>query len=117
MFLNVFLYTQDRETIGFEEAIKKNTVKPKFAEYMASTSTFHSILDFASSMGANIVKPEQTVIEAKELYAEAKTDYLQLDYEIARGRMDQALEIVTEAMEEATEAKDRALIWIFISNG
>lgn len=41
--------------------------------------------------------------------------HLELDYEQARSKIDDALVVITDAMDEATDAKDRALVWIHVS--
>jgi O-glycosyl hydrolase len=66
-------------------------------------------------MAANTAKAEETLTEAGSIKEEAEADYLDMEYESAQERMEEALVLVSEAMDEATAAKDRALLWIYVS--
>jgi len=115
MFLNVCYYTRGEDPMIFDEALSRITVKSYFSSYRDSVSMFQNIVDFVSNMGANTAQAEETLTEAGSIKEEAEADYLDMEYESAQERMEEALVLASEAMDEATAAKDRALLWIYVS--
>ena len=114
IFLNICLYTGNGETLSFEEAVAKRSVKFKYAYFRDSASMFRSIVDFVSKVGANTVQAESMLSEAQQMRVDADMDCLEKRYEDAEEKMERALELVGEAMDEAQRAKDRALVWIYL---
>ena len=114
-FLNICYYTMGRGILEFDELLNMRMVKSQFSFYRDSSSMFQSIVDFVSKVGANTAEGEMMLLEGDEIRAEAETDYLQGEYEGAKTKMEEALEIATQAMDEAIKAKDRALTWIYLS--
>lgn len=115
MFLNVCLYTRGLDTLKLDESLRKLSVKSSFSDYRDSVSMFQSIVYFVSRVGANTAAAESILLEAQELYARAQGYYLERDYIEAESDMAEALVVVSNAMDEDTRAKERALTWIYVS--
>jgi hypothetical protein len=115
IFLNICFYTGGRETLSFEEAVDKRSVKFKFAYYRDSTSLFRNIVDFVSKVGANTNEAESVLLKANRVKAQAEIESLEQRYEEAGEKMEEALQLIDQAMDEAQRAKDTALFWIYIA--
>jgi hypothetical protein len=115
MFLNICYHTRGEETLTFDEALRMMAVKSSFSDYGNSVAMFHNIVDFVFRVGANTEDAESVLTEGDALHGEAMGDYLDRDYEAAEEKMDRALTVAANAMKEATEAKNRALSWIYLS--
>lgn len=115
IFLNICTHTISGKTLTLEEAVDKRSVKTQFAYFRDSASLFQSIVDFVSKVGANTIQAEATLSEGNKVKAEAEEDYLERRYEEASEKMEGALLLVDQAMDEAQRAKDSALFWIYVS--
>ncbi len=115
MFLIVCLYTRGLDTLKIDESLRKVSVKSSSSDYRDSVSMFQSIVDFVVRVGANRPAAERILLEAQELYTTAQGDYLERDYIEAKSDMAEALVVVSNAMDEATRAKERALTWTYVS--
>lgn len=115
IFLNVCIYTISGETLLFEEAVNKRSVKTQLMVFRESASMFHSIVDFVSKVGANTNEAESLLSEGHRVRTEAETDYLEHRYGEASEKMAEALALANRAMDEASRAKDRALTWVYVS--
>jgi len=115
IFYNVCTYTINGEIFSFDEAVNKRSVKTKFSYFHESASMFHGIVNFVSKFGAKTIQAESILKEGNEAKTEAEMDYLERRYVEAEGKMDDAIDLVNEAMDEARRAKDDALFWIYVS--
>jgi hypothetical protein len=115
IFHNVCTYTINGEILSFDEAVGKRSVKTKFSYFHDSASMFHSIIDFVSEFGANTIEAESVLAEGNQVKTRAEWDYLERRYAEAGDKMENAVKLVNEAMDEARRAKDTALFWIYIS--
>jgi len=115
IFLNVCFYSTGREVLSFDEGVYKRSVKTQFSYFRESASMFRSIIDFVTKVGANTNQAESVLSEAVRVNSEAEMDYLERRYEEAGERMEKALQLVNQAMDEAKLAKGRALFWIYLS--
>jgi hypothetical protein len=115
IFLNICYYSSGWETLSFEEAVDKLSVKTKFAYFRDSASMSQDIIDFVSKVGANTIQAETILFQANLVKSEAEIDYIERRYEEAADKMEDASQFVDQAMDEAFLAKDRALFWIYLS--
>ena len=115
IFLNVCFYSSGREILSFEEGVHKRSVKSQFSYFRESASMFRGIIDFVTRLGAVPNQAESTLSQANLAKSEAEMDYLERRYEEAGEKMEQALQLVNQAMDEAKLAKERALFWIYLS--
>ncbi len=115
MFLNLCYHTKGMETMNYDDALMKISVKSSFSDYRNSLSMFHNIVDFVSRVGANTASADDVILEGQERYHQAENFYLDGNYDQADAKMADALMVISEAMDRATRAKDRALTWIYIS--
>ncbi len=115
IFLNICYYSGPGDPLTFDEALNMRLVKSQFSFYRSSTSMFQSVVDFVSNVGANTARAERILMGGNAIRDDAELDYLMGEYDSAKEKMDEALGIVAEAMEEAAAAKDRALFWVYVS--
>lgn len=114
IFLNICYYNSGSEMFSFEEAMQKRSVKTQLSYFHDTTSMFQSIVDFVFLVGGNTFQAESIMLEANEAKSEADRDYLEQRYGEAGDKMETALQLVDEAMDEAQRAKDSALLWIYV---
>jgi hypothetical protein len=112
---NIFYYNSGSEMFSFEEAVQKRSVKTQFSYFRDTSSMFQSIVDFVSLVGGNTFQAESIMSEAEQTKSEADLDYLEQIYGEAGQKMVRALQLGCDAMDEAQRAKDRALVWIYVS--
>jgi hypothetical protein len=115
VFLNIWLYSSTGETLSIEEAVDKRSVKTMFFTFRDSASMFQDVVDFVSKVGANTVQAESILSDAARVKAEAEIDCLERRYDLAEEKMDQALQLIGQAMDEAQLAKKLALVWIYVT--
>jgi hypothetical protein len=115
VFLNIFYHSSGKEILSFEEGVTKRSVKTQFSYFRDSASLFQSIVDFVSKVGANTVQAESILGKANQAKSGAETDYLERRYGEAGDKMQDALQLVERAMDEAQQAKDSALFWVYVS--
>jgi hypothetical protein len=65
--------------------------------------------------GANTRPLENELREIDKMRREAMDAYIQQDYESVLGIIDEARERLDDAVDMAMELKDRALLWIYIT--
>jgi hypothetical protein len=115
IFLNICFYSSGWDTLSFEEAMDKLSMKTKFAYFRDTASMSHDIIDFVSKVGADTVRAESILSQANQAKSEAEIDYIKRRYGESAEKMEEAIEIAKQAMEEAFLAKDRALFWIYLA--
>ncbi len=115
IFLSMCYYTIRGDVMQFHEALQKLAVKNLFLVYRETASMFHRMADFVDKFGANTAEAEGIFLEGDAIRNEAEVYYLNMEYEAAGARMEDALGTARLAMEGANRAKDRALLWIYIS--
>jgi hypothetical protein len=115
IFLNICFHSSGRETLSFEEAVGKLSLKTKFSYFKDTASMSQDIIDFVSKVGANTVRAESILSQANQAKSKGEIDYLERRYEEAAEKMEEASQLVDQAIDEAFLAKDRALFWIYVS--
>ena len=71
-------------------------------------------MDFADKMGASITVPESTVKKANGKLAEARSFFIERKMDEAAMAMQQALDLLDKTGEEAIEARNSAMMWVFL---
>lgn len=114
IFLNVCFYTLEWETFSLDEAVNARHVKVQLSHFQDFASMFQSISDFVSRVGANTNQAQSTLREGFAVRDQAEAYYLEQRYDEARDMMEEALGLANQAMDEAKDAKDSALLWIYV---
>jgi hypothetical protein len=73
-----------------------------------------STMDFADRFGANIRPMEIRLEELTEMKGAADRHFIDQEYEEAAAALDTSLIELEQVVREAIDAKDRALVWIFV---
>jgi len=115
MYRNIHYFSSGSEMFSFEEAMEIRSVKMQYSYFRDTSSMFQSIVDFVSLVGGNTFQAESIMLEANQAKSEADLDYLEQRYGEADEKMERALQLGRDAMDEAQRAKDRALVWIYVS--
>ncbi len=114
-FLIICYYSSGRDIPKFDQILNMKRVRSQFIHFREVESMFQGVVNFVSKVGANTMESEEILLEAQILRSEAELDYLEGAYQSADNTVEEALDMVNLAMDEAMEAKDRALTWIYIS--
>jgi len=115
VFLSMCYHTSGGGLLEFDESLSMKMVKSQFGLFRDLSMMFHNIIDFVSKVGANTANAEVALQSAIEVREEAELDYLAREYESAETMITEAIDMANLAMDEAVDAKDRALMWIYIS--
>lgn len=85
-------------------------------------NTFHykrtyliSAMDFADKFGANLASMGEELVELLDEKQHADTQYIRQELEESYGAMLVLIESLDSLTQDVLDAKDRALVWIFIS--
>jgi hypothetical protein len=98
-----------------EDVVELHRLRTKFTDYASNTGFIYSLLDFIEKFGASTAPIVQSLEEISDTTREAKQFYLEQDFGPASVAMDGAIAEVTALREEALELKDRALVWIYVT--
>jgi len=110
--INVALFTAGEPVPkSVEEVHKVRAILRAFSE---DKSFLYSVIDFAEKFGANTRNIEEEIREAEDAHRDAQELYMSYEFIDAASRANQAVRIVEDALDEAIEAKDRALLWVFM---
>lgn len=115
IFLGMCYYSGRGEILHFDEALGKLLVKELFTVYRESASLFHRMADFVDKFGANTNEAEGILLRADGMRDEAEIHYLSMEYDSAEAGMEDAISVARDAIAEANRAKDRALLWVYLS--
>ena len=86
-----------------------------FGEYAERSSTVYSIFAFVEKFGGRFNKLYRRVDEVADIKASADLAYLNGEYEECLALMARAKTQQKSIMQEAMEAKDRALFWVYVT--
>lgn len=112
MVINLLIYTYDGNP-PTDYAVVHN-LRLSFETYNSGRSIALSLMDFADKMGATVRVPEMTVAEANEKLAEARQLFLEREMDQAARTMEQAQDLLGEAGEQAIEARNSVMMWVFM---
>ena len=113
LFVNILLHVTGRPM--FEDVIVIHDVKENFKEYRIRKGNLISVMDFAYRFGANLVSIEDEIdrIENEKLQADGL--YLQGSYGESSSIISQTVDDLRAAFERTIVMKDRALLYVYIS--
>lgn len=89
-------------------------LRRKLTGLYSSRSFTVSVLDFAEKFGANLRKAEVELKKSEDLRKEMIKLYIQGEYETSLSTLDDALSSIKVAADLAIEAKDQALVWVYV---
>ena len=112
MVINLLIYTHDGNP-PTDYAVVHN-LRLSFETFNSARSIALSLMDFADKMGATVRAPEMTVAEANEKLAEARQFFLEREMGEAARAVEEALELLDEAGEQAVEARNSVMMWVFV---
>ncbi len=88
--------------------------RTRLSTFFGTRSYAISVIDFAEKFGANLRKAEATLKEADDLRKEVIQLYVRGEYEDSLVILDEAVELITEVSNLALDAKDEALVWVYV---
>jgi uncharacterized membrane protein len=91
-----------------------HTLRGKMSQYSLEKGMVLSLIDFADTFGANTHQLGAKLGEADALRQGVDRLWIEEDFQACLPAMDEALDSLEAVMEEAVNAKDRALLWVYI---
>ncbi len=91
-----------------------HTLRGKMSQYSLEKGMVLSLIDFADTFGANTHQLGAKLGEADDLRQGVDRLWIEEDFQACLPAMDEALDSLEAVMEEAVNAKDRALLWVYI---
>jgi len=92
-----------------------HSVRTALLEYREERSLLLSLADFMGKFGATTAPIERRLAELDGMKAEADHLYTEQDYEAVLSKMDELSASLKELGREAVRLKERALMWVFLS--
>ncbi len=89
-------------------------LRRKLTGLYSSRSFTMSVLDFAEKFGANLNKAEAELKKSEDLRKEMIKLYVHGDYDSSLSTLDEALSSIKVAADLAIDAKDQALVWVYV---
>ncbi len=112
VFMNMLFYSTGRELPN--DILKVHTVRQGLINYEEAKSWVLSVVDFADRFGANTGKLYNEIAAADDIRAEARTVYVQQEYDQALSLVEDARDYLDGIAEHALRLKDRALMWTYL---
>ena len=91
-----------------------HTLRGKMSQYSLEKGMVLSLIDFADTFGANTHQLGAKLGEADALRQGVDRLWIEEDFQACLPAMDEALDSLEAVMDEAVNAKDRALLWVYI---
>jgi len=113
MVLAEMMFATDRELP--KDVVLVHQLRSRFANYIAARSFIYSLLDFIDKFGATgtpIISKAQAISGVAK---EGETQYLAQEYEASFESMDEAISQMEALRSEAMRLKDRALLWVYVT--
>jgi len=110
--VNLVLFTGMAEVPGDIELV--HSVRDVLRQCVQTSNYLYATIDFAERFGASPRQPEETALEARELIQQARALYLGYEFESAHSTALQALNRFERGLEEALQARETALYWIYV---
>lgn len=112
-FIARLAYFVARATIPADVAIT-HTLRSQISEYALNRGMLLSLIDFADTFGANTNALNQELGKTEELRKRVDELWIDEQFDDCLPAMQDALSSLTKVMDDAVEAKDRALLWVYI---
>jgi hypothetical protein len=113
IFLNVMLHSTGRKLP--EDIILIHEIRNRYWHYNQERQLLYSLLEFVDRFGGNIRSLEDQISGVDELKEESFDRYREQDYEGAWVAINEAQEQIMVTAADAVELKDRALMWVYIT--
>ena len=97
-----------------EDLSVTHTLRMKIGEYASEKGLVLSMIDFADKFGANTNPLDQHLAQAEAQREKVDELWIKEQYEKCLPAMDDAMKTLSQVMDEAVRAKDRALLWVYI---
>jgi len=113
IFFGMLMYATGRELP--EDVVMLHNLRERFGEYVDATAFVYSMLDFVEKFGVNTnpLLVKAAALEGK--WKEGRRLYLAQEWEDCRVIMDQLATDVSAFTDEAIRFKDRALLWVYVT--
>ena len=108
------MYLAARAQIPPDPVLMHN-IRDEFFQLSIQRGILVSLVDFVDMFGANTRILENELTEIDEMQREAIDLYIQQDYEAVIGVIHEAREKLDDAVDLAMTLKDRALLWIYVT--
>jgi hypothetical protein len=115
VFLSMCYHSSGRGLLEFDDSLRMKKVKSQFGVFRDLSMMFRNIVDFVSKVGANTANAEALLQSSIDVREEAEIEYLAREYQSSEEMITEALATLNQAIDEAVKAKDRAFLWIYIS--
>ena len=89
-------------------------LRTKLTNFYSARSYSISVMDFSEKFGANLRKAETELKVADDLRKDVISLYVKGEYEESLSNLEEALDKITEVSGLALEAKDEALLWVYV---
>jgi uncharacterized membrane protein len=109
---NLMLYLSGNELP--EDPLTVHRTRKMFHEYKSSKAYLFAMMDFCEKFGARMNQVVEIVNEADLSFSDATRSYMDQDYEISLGLLEDSLQVLVTGSERAFQLKDRAMIWIYV---
>jgi len=98
-----------------KDVVLVHQLRQRFANYDAARGFIYSLLDFIDKFGASgtpIISKAQAI---SGVAGQGENEYLAQEYEAAFASMEKAISQMEALRSEAMRLKDRALIWVYVT--
>ncbi len=112
-FIARLVYFPAKATIPADVSIT-HTLRLEFSRYSAEKGMVLSMIDFADTFGANTQILNSQLGETDTLRRKVDLLWIDEEFEECLPAMEEALSSLEEVMTAAIEAKDRALLWVYV---
>jgi hypothetical protein len=97
------------------DTVITHSIRLMITNYALQKSVTISMLEFADMMGANVADVENELGDVNEERQEADLMWIRGEFEECRAKMEELITELEAVSLHAIEAKDSALLWIYIS--
>lgn len=91
-----------------------STVRHEMLNYAQQKPLIISVIEFAQSFGASVVKLDQELSHADQIKATADALYMHQRYADSREKLKEAYAALQKISDDAVKEKDKALFWVYI---
>jgi len=86
-----------------------------FFQYSVQKKLIFAVIEFVDAFGANTGELERSIAEADRGRSIAEEAFLEADYEGSYDQIRRMIDELAELNERAIEIKDRALLWVYVT--
>jgi len=113
LVLNMIYYSVGKELPP--DIFLVHQLRDSFHNYNIRKNLIYSTIEFIDDFGANTIELERAIGEADDGRSVARDLFLEGEYEASYQKIQEMIEGITELNEEAVRLKERALLWIYIT--